>query len=83
MRPAPENLHVLSLQVCVPVCGLHGVAAGAGQAPVCVLILGGVGCPGREMREVSTPFSLMLVRSEFMNGFLPGPFKIYPKLCRN
>lgn len=38
MHPVPENLLVLSLQVCVPVCAPHGAAAGAGQAPVCVLI---------------------------------------------
>jgi hypothetical protein len=42
MCPAPENLLVLSLQVCVPVCALHGAASGAGQAPAFVLILRGV-----------------------------------------
>lgn len=83
MHPAPENLLMLSLQVCVPVCALHGAAAGTGQAPVCVLILSGVGRPGPETQEVSTPFSPMPVRSTFMNDFLPGPFKTYPKLHRN
>lgn len=39
MCPAPENLLMLSLQVCVPFCALHGAAAGTGQAPACVLIL--------------------------------------------
>lgn len=83
MRPAPENLLVLSLQVWVPVCALHGAAAGTGQAPMCALVLGGAGRPGPEMQEVSTPCSPMPVHSKFMNGFLPGPFLTYPKLRRN